>query len=109
MNHNKPVPWSEREELVLRRHASTHTAREVGAMLGRSQHSVSARAARLGISFLKHGIHNKNTRHPDEKVRAALALQQQGVGAIEISKRLGVPASTVSQWINGYMRYTVTP
>lgn len=75
--------WSQDEDLTIRRHARTHSASQIAAMMtGRSRAAVIGRAWRLGESLAKDAATKLELEHPGHR-RAAAVLRPSPARAAE--------------------------
>ncbi len=67
----------------------------VASALGRTPRAVKAKAAALGISFMRYGPRNVHTRYPTEVVQEIARLQAHGVSVAETARRLDMSADYI--------------
>lgn len=101
--------WTATEEERLRElGASGARLREAAAQLGRAESTVSLKAARLGISFMKRGEAHHRTTHSAAEIREIVRLHRSGWRNVQIARHLGIGKSYVSEVVNGVLRYRET-
>ena len=98
-------PWTSDELRTIRTCATTHTAAQVGAMLGRNRNTVMAQARRMGIRYQRPSSMHPWVRHDAETVQAALDAHVAGESMQSIASRLGVPYHTVYGWCSMRRRW----
>lgn len=98
-------PWTSDELRTIRTCATTHTAAQVGAMLGRNRNTVMAQARRMGIHYQRPSAMHPWVRHDAETVQAAVAAHAEGESMKSIAARLGVPYGTVYGWCTMLRRW----
>jgi hypothetical protein len=92
--------WTDEEDAVLRRLAPTHSARQIGQVIGRSKLAVYGRAQRRGWRLpVKTGDLDQRTKHPDSLVEWTRRQREQGMPVSKIAQKAGVPYSIVKSWV----------
>ena len=85
-----PRAWTPAELSTLRRMAPTHSWEEVAAAIGRSKWAVKGKAAKLRISFRKHGELHHATRYSTATLERIHTLRAQGWSHQRIADELGM-------------------
>lgn len=96
--------WLDSEIAQLRELAQTHTYEQAAAM-GRTVSSVSAKAKRLRISFLKTGEANSSTVYGSADIQRVFELRAKAMTLKEIAAETGMHFSHVSDILNYAVRY----
>lgn len=103
----KKKAFSQEEDALIRRNASTMTAKQMAAHLpGRSAQNIYRRAQLLGVSLAKSGNAHWSTTCPDEDVALICALRDDGMRPSVIAEKFEVSRQMVS-WVY-HRRLTAT-
>lgn len=97
--------WLDSEIVKLRELAQTHTYEEAAVAMGRTTSSVSAKAKRLGVSFLKTGEANPTAVYSTEDIQRVFELREKMLTLKEISAETGMHFSYVADILNYETRY----
>lgn len=97
--------WLDAEIAQLRELAQTHTYEQAAAVMGRTVSSVSAKAKRLRISFLKTGEANSSTVYGSADIQRVFELRAKAMTLKEIAAETGMHFSHVSDILNYAVRY----
>lgn len=94
IRHRQNRVWTTRDIARLRELAPTTGPREIARVLGRTESSIWNQAYRLGITMAT----QKKTQWPmATKIEAAI-MRKNGASFAAISRKLGVPVTTVQAW-----------
>lgn len=97
--------WLDSEITKLRELAQTHTYEEAAHTMGRSVSSVSAKAKRLRISFLKTGEANPTAIYSAADIQRVFDLRAKTMTLKEIAAEIGMHFSYVADILNYESRY----
>lgn len=75
---------------LIHSHAATHTAQQLGDMLGRTRRSIANKAHSLGISMKKRGDNHYNVKHSEHDIELCRALFDDGMSVREISEKMEI-------------------
>lgn len=100
-------PWSHEEIKMLRELAGTMPARMIAERIGRNFAATRVKARQLRIGLTCYGEHCSWAKYSNALVEEARSLHDEGIGATEIAKRLGVPLSSIEDYI--YYRRRLGP
>lgn len=98
------MKYTPAEVRLIRKYAVTHTAQQIGEMLGRSRYSVIQKARSEGISMIKHGETHYNVKYTDHDVELCRALHDEGLSQTEIAKKMEIPRPYVCKMVNHIVR-----
>ena len=78
--------WSEYDKIVLKKHAQTKTAYEIGVMLGRTKNAVVQASCRYKIKMEKRGENHRDSKLSNLQVEMLRSLIECGFSTTEIHK-----------------------
>ena len=78
--------WSEYDKIVLKKHAQTKTAYEIGVMLSRTEVSINQAAFRYKIDMKKRGENHRDSKLSNLQVEMLRSLIECGFSTTEIHK-----------------------
>ncbi|UAN43865.1 DNA-binding protein [Serratia sp. JSRIV001] len=90
--------WNETEEKALKQNASTMTAKQIGYLLGRTEKSVSVRAAIIGVCMRKSGDAHHSRKYSEADIDIARQLHDAGMGLRLIAEKLEIPAASLKNY-----------
>lgn len=101
--------WTTTELATLRDLASRHSAREIGAKLGRTRRSVLRVATRHAIRIPRIGERHHLAKFTEAQVRAVRDMHTRKVPHIAIARGLGMSEGYVSAIVTGKRRAKAAP
>lgn len=90
--------WSAAEDKVVKDHASTLTAKQIGHLLGRTEKSIGARAAVIGIQLRKRGDAYHGRKYPEADIELARQLHETGMGLRMIAEKMEIPFASLKNY-----------
>jgi transposase len=73
-------------------------AKQISEIMGLKYDTIKAHGKRHGILFQKMGEKHHSTKHSDETVDECISLYERGVKISKISKKYGIPYTTIYDW-----------
>lgn len=98
------MKYTRHEIAILQKHAATHTARQIGEMLGRTRLSVKRKAYELGIKMRKSGDNHYLTKHTDHEIELCRALYDEGLNCRQIAEKMETSHSYVRKIVAHIVR-----
>lgn len=89
---------------LIRKHGRTHTAQQIGNMIGRSRRSVANKAFELGISMKKNGDNHYNVKHSDHDIELCRAMFDDGLSVREIAEKMEIKQEYLSNILHFHKR-----
>ncbi|AVJ17185.1 DNA-binding protein [Serratia sp. MYb239] len=90
--------WSAAEDKVLKDHASTLTAKQIGHLLGRTAKSIGARAAVVGIELRKRGDAYHGRKYSEADIEMARQLHSAGMGLRLVAEKMEIPFASLKNY-----------
>lgn len=98
-NNHRGKSYDMAEALIIEQCAGSMTARQIGALIGRTARSVATHCADIGLSLRLRGERHQSARYANTDVTLARKPHTAGVGPREIADKLELPLSAVRQFV----------
>lgn len=85
--------------MILRQCAGTMKVKSIGALIGRTEAAVRAKARDSGISLMLRGDFHQSVKLPRSSVELIRQLHELGVSRREIAKKFKIPLRTVNNYV----------
>lgn len=98
------MKYTPAEIQLIREYAATHTAKQIGEILGRSRRSVLQKAGSLKVSIGRSGDRHYNVKHTDHDVELCRALYDEGLNCRQIAEKMEISHSYVRKIVAHIVR-----
>lgn len=98
------MKYTRHDIAILRKHAATHTAQQIGKMLGRSRRSVLQKAGALKVSISRSGDRHYNVKHTDHEIELCRVLYDEGLTCRQIAEKMEISHSYVRKIVAHIVR-----
>lgn len=98
------MKYTPAEVRLIRKYATSHTAAQIGEMLGRSRGSVKSKVFRMGLHMMKCGGTHFNVKHTDHDIELCRVLYDEGLTCSQIAEKMETSPSYVRKIVAHIVR-----